>query len=134
MNQTSKKHRQAPRSTERARSLRQDSTTPERILWGILRNRQLDGHKFRRQHPIGPFVTDFYCAEASLIVELDGESHVGQHEQDQQRTAYLNQHGLRVLRVTNDDLLGHPDAVADAIGRAVEAGSRDRKVLGELND
>lgn len=134
MNETSKKHRQTPRSTERARSLRQDSTTPERILWGMLRNRQLDGFKFRRQHPVGPFVADFYCAEAALIVELDGESHVGRYVEDRQRTAYLNQQGLRVLRVTNDDLVQHPQAVADAIARAVVAGPQDRNVIEQLND
>jgi very-short-patch-repair endonuclease len=64
-------------------------TKPERILWNALRNRQLDGHHFRRQHPIGDFIVDFFCAEARLVIEVDGDSHAGQREYDARRTAWL---------------------------------------------
>ena len=103
---------------KRARSLRQDSPIPERILWGILRNRQLGGLKFRRQHPVGPYIVDYYCDEANLVVELDGMSHVGQGAKDDKRTRYIEQEGMRVYRVTNDDLLQHREAVAEDIARA----------------
>jgi len=112
-----KAHRIAPCRTERARELRQDAPIPERILWGMPRDRRLDGLKFRRQVPIGPYVVDFYCADASLVVELDGETHVGRKDYDDKRTEFLKENGLRVLRITNDDLLTHNDAVADAIIR-----------------
>ncbi|QNN25389.1 endonuclease domain-containing protein [Planctomycetales bacterium ZRK34] len=106
--------------TQRARDLRKDSPTPERILWGYLRNRQLGGLKFRRQVPIDRYVADYYCADAKLIIELDGESHVGRAEYDERRTQVLESRGYRVLRFMNDDLLNHPEAVADAILRAAE--------------
>jgi very-short-patch-repair endonuclease len=84
----------------------------------MLRDRRLAGLKFRRQHPVGPFVVDFYCHAARLAVELDGMSHEGQADQDRRRTEYLEQEGLCVFRVTNDDLLDDPEAVALAIARA----------------
>ena len=102
----------------RARELRHDGTIPERILWGLLRSGHLAGLKFRRQHPVGPFVVDFYCHESRLIVELDGMSHDLRAEQDRQRTQYLESLGLRVFRVTNDELLGDSEAVARGIARA----------------
>ena len=107
-----------PHMKSRARELRRNSTIPERILWGMLRNRNLAGLKFRRQHVIGPYVVDYLCHDAHLVVELDGMSHVGQAEQDFKRTQYLEKQGYRVFRVTNDDVLQTPDAVADAIVQA----------------
>ena len=117
-------HRIAPKRTERARELRQEAPIPERILWGLLRGRRLNGLKFRRQVPMGPYVVDYYCAESQLVVELDGESHVGQFDHDKKRTEFLKSQGLKVLRITNDDLLHHVDAVADAIVR-VAAGEAE---------
>ena len=102
---------------ERSRLLRHDSTFPERLLWGALRNGRLGGLKFRRQHPIGPFIVDFYCHQAKLVVELDGDSHIGRADADQRRTAYLEQLGLQVFRVSNDDLLHDKGAVMVAIAR-----------------
>ena len=96
---------------QRARRLRHDSTLPERILWGSLRGAQLAGLKFRRQHSIGPFVVDFYCHEAKLVVELDGDSHIGRADADSRRTQYLESQGLRVLRVNNDDVIQDLEAV-----------------------
>ncbi len=74
---------------ERSRDLRRNTTVPEQKLWAILRSRQLAGLKFRRQVVIGPFIVDFYCEAAKLVVEVDGESHVGRCEADEQRAAYL---------------------------------------------
>lgn len=98
-------------NVDRARALRRDMTGPERHLWQHLRSRQLDGLKFRRQYPLGPFVLDFYCAEASLAVEVDGESHVGCGEADAARDRWLREQGVRVIRVTNDDVLRETEAV-----------------------
>ena len=121
MSRDNPKHRQAIDATDRSRELRADSTTSERVLWGMLRNRRLGGLKFRRQVPFGKFVVDFYCAEHHLIVELDGHSHDGQQEKDQARTAYLEQEGLQLIRVTNSELAANPEGVgrfilAQAVG------------------
>ena len=101
--------------TQRARQLRKDASTPERILWGLLRDGRLKGWKFRRQYPIGPYVADFYCARAALVVELDGDSHIGRSDHDERRVAYIQEQGLRVLRIGNDDMLSDPDSVAEMI-------------------
>lgn len=102
----------------RSKQLRRDLTGPERGLWHLLRGRQLAGMKFRRQQVIGPYIVDFYCAQAHLVIEVDGESHVGRGNSDAARDSYLESHGLRVLRVTNDDVLRESEAVALAILRA----------------
>jgi very-short-patch-repair endonuclease len=70
-------------------------------MWNQLRNRRLAGLKFRRQHPLGPFIADFYCAEKRLVIELDGGIHVEQPGYDQLRTERLIEHGYRVIRFTN---------------------------------
>ncbi len=101
----------------RARDLRQASTPPEQLLWLALRNGQIGGLKFRRQHPIGPYVVDFYCHRIALVVEVDGMSHEGKRLQDLEKTKYLEQQGLRVLRVTNEDVMRDLDAVAREIAR-----------------
>ena len=101
--------------TDRSRSLRRLSTYPERAVWTLVRNRQLDGMRFRRQQAIGPYIVDFYCAEANLVVEIDGESHDGREEEDAKRTSYLQGRGLRLLRLTNDEVVSDREAVAEAI-------------------
>lgn len=92
---------------QQARALRQASTTAEQLLWRHLRNRQLAGAKFRRQHSLGPYILDFVCLAHGLVVELDGGQHADLQAQayDQQRTAWLQQQGLRVLRFWNHDVL-----------------------------
>jgi adenine-specific DNA-methyltransferase len=80
-----------------------------------LRNRRLAGLKFRRQVPIGPFVVDFLCESANLVVEIDGQSHLGTGEADAARTCRLQESGLRVIRFTNDEVLKFRDAVLEAI-------------------
>ncbi|MEX2026571.1 MAG: DUF559 domain-containing protein [Pirellulaceae bacterium] len=100
-----------------ARLLRKDSTFPERLLWSRLRGGRLGGLKFRRQHSVGDFVVDFYCHEHALAIELDGESHSGRAEYDQERQAVIEQWGVRVVRYGNDDILQDLDAVLEQILR-----------------
>jgi very-short-patch-repair endonuclease len=101
------------RTREQARHLRQTGTEVEKELWYRLRGGRLGGHKFRRQHPIPPYVVDFYCEAARLIVELDGSQHGS--EIDQARTSYLEAQGLKVLRFWNNDVLQQMDVVLEVI-------------------
>ena len=109
------KHWTEPRLWRRlkpsARAMRHAPTSAEEALWKVLRARKLDGLRFRRQHPIGQFIVDFYCAEANLAVEVDGAVHSGQHDQDEARDRDLNARGVTVLRITNDEALNDPDHV-----------------------
>ncbi|MBA4064782.1 MAG: hypothetical protein C0501_13925 [Isosphaera sp.] len=100
-----------------ARAMRKDPTPAERILWRLVRHRRLAGYRFRRQHPFGPYVLDFYCPVATLVVELDGDTHTGREERDKTRDDFLSAHGLFTLRVTNDTLFEDEDAVLDLIAR-----------------
>lgn len=104
-----------------ARRLRRDATFPERLLWSRLR-RQALGIPVRRQTPIGPFVVDFFLPAARLVVEVDGRSHDGRLGGDARRDAVLRSMGIRVLRVTNDDVLGDVEAVVEQIRRALAGG------------
>ncbi|QYE34836.1 DUF559 domain-containing protein [Polymorphobacter sp. PAMC 29334] len=94
----------------RARVLRADATPAERDLWQILRGGKL-GARFRRQQPVGPFIVDFYCAAAGLVVELDGTGHFAKAEYDVRRTAWLGAKGLTVLRFANAEVIDRPQAV-----------------------
>ena len=110
-----------PELLARCRELRASGTDAERQLWHLLRNRQLGGAKFRRQHCIGPYTADFYCREAGLVVELDG----GQHAEpdgavrDAVRDDYLRSRGLRVLRFWNHEVLESADSLLETIYWAV---------------
>ena len=103
-----------------AKNLRSTMTDAERELWYHLRAGRLNGLKFRRQHPIPPYVVDFICIDARLIVELDGSQH--NEQVDAVREGFLRERGFRVLRFWNNDALGNKAAVLDAILNAV--GSR----------
>ena len=87
----------------RARTLRSETNKPERRLWALLRKEQL-GFKFRRQHPIGPFVVDFFCMEAKLAIELVGPSHEQSAPADSGRDSYLQKLGIETLRIGNSSL------------------------------
>src|SRR5271154_5064040 len=101
--------RQIPPQIKNARRLRRTATIPERMLWNRLRGGSLAGLKFRRQQPIGPYIVDFFCHEAALVVEVDGRSHDDRGKEDSQREAFLReQQRLQVLRVSNDDVLKEP--------------------------
>lgn len=90
---------------QRARELRQEMTPAEKLLWSRLRNKQLHELKFRRQLPLGPFIADFYCAARCLVVEIDGDIHDLQPERDAARTEQFEQHGYRVIRFRNEQVL-----------------------------
>ncbi len=110
-----------------AKRLRQKLSAPEARLWIRLRERVSDRPVFRRQHPIGPYVLDFYCAKAHLAIEIDGASHdMGDRPQrDMQRDAWLKEHGVTVVRIPAVDVLRRIDDTIDAIVRlAVELSSR----------
>ena len=99
-----------------ARSLRRQETNAEQLLWRELRNRELDGWKFKRQVPHGRYVLDFFCFDAGLVIEVDGAQHVEQRAaHDAERTAYLEGHGLRVLRLGNTDVLDNIDGAIETI-------------------
>src|SRR5690606_11120654 len=95
---------------------------PERTLWRAISKRQLEGWKFSRQMPIGPFVADFLCREAKLVVELDGISHDGRQEQDRERDAYLRAQGYQTLRFSNADVLSNLEGVLMAILAVLNSG------------
>jgi len=107
------------RSRQFAKRLRQDMTEAERVLWSALRKRSLNGFKFRRQHPIGPYIADFACISERLVVEVDGVTHwtPAELEHDAQRSAFLERNGWRVLRVTNLDVFDNLDGVWLAIAQ-----------------
>jgi very-short-patch-repair endonuclease len=105
----------------RAGSLRREMTNAENILWQKLRNKQIDGFRFRRQHPIDTFVADFFCYQAMLVVEVDGNVHAdhSQAERDIERTRILNRHQIRVIRFTNDQVEKNINFVLNEIRRAL---------------
>lgn len=100
-----------------ARSLRQDAGLAERRVWALLRGGRIDGHKFRRQHPIGRYVADFACDPLRLVIEIDGGIHHRDEvvTNDHLRQTDLETLGWTVLRFTNTQALSEPEGVADAI-------------------
>ncbi len=92
-------------------------TDAETIVWSRLKGRGLNGWRFRRQHPVGPFIADFACARASLIIEIDGATHSSPEERayDANRTRYLEEKGWRVIRVTNADVYENLNGVLNTI-------------------
>ena len=108
-----------------AKELRQQQTEAEAVLWDELRNRRFQGLKFRRQHPIDGCVVDFYCAQSRLVVEIDGPIHERLVEQDEERQAWLEGRGCRVIRFSNDQV---NDGLTSVLTRIVEA-ARHEDVL-----
>ena len=110
-----------PETFMKARSLRRDMTDAERVLWNELRNRKLAGYKFRRQHPVGQFIVDFFCAEKDLVIEIDGGIHLEEEvlERDENRSAELDRLELKVIRFTNEEVMENLEGVL-------------RKILAEL--
>ncbi|MFC3174505.1 endonuclease domain-containing protein [Novosphingobium bradum] len=105
-----------PQALSAARRLRRQMSLPEGLLWQQLRQRPM-GLKFRSQHPVGPFVVDFYCAAACLVIEVDGVAHDrgDRPERDARREAWLSERGLRLVRIAARAVLRDPAAVADSI-------------------
>ena len=100
---------------KRVKELRANATEPEKKLWSALRGRKAAGLKFRRQHPIEPYIVDFYCMAACLVIELDGDSHDNSLEYDLVRAAYLRGLGLEMVRVSNEDALQNLEGVVEFI-------------------
>jgi very-short-patch-repair endonuclease len=108
----------------KARVLRSNQTDAEQKLWSHVRRKQLLNVQFYRQKPIGEFIVDFYAPAAKLVIELDGSQHFEPEQQayDQKRTAFLQQHGLKVLRFSNLDVLQHIESVMTVIFEALQMG------------
>jgi adenine-specific DNA-methyltransferase len=106
-----------------AKTLRKNLTDAERWLWQHLRNRGLSGHKFRRQHPIGPFIVDFVCIEKRGFIELDGSQHAGSLESDFKRSEYLRMKGYSVLRFWDNEVLREGESVLNVILSFLEGNS-----------
>jgi very-short-patch-repair endonuclease len=113
-------HRLNSLLVERARAMRHESVPAERELWWCLRDRRLNGYKFRRQVPFGPFIADFYCAQCMLIVELDGNSHSLRLEYDASRSEWFTSRGYHVIRFSNIEVHKFLEAVLVAILKACE--------------
>ena len=105
-----------------AKTLRKNETNAEKILWKLLKSRKCEGLKFRRQHPMHYYVADFYCHEERLIIELDGGIHSEQNikEQDENRTAELERHGIRILRFSNEQVINNVVEVLSKIKEFVD--------------
>ena len=95
--------------------MRSEPTEAERLLWAMLRANAMGGVRFRRQHPLGPYIVDFACLERRLVVEVDGGGHGGEY--DRLRDEWLSSQGFRVLRVWNNEALGNIEGVLSAIRR-----------------
>jgi very-short-patch-repair endonuclease len=109
----------------RCSALRTAQTHAESKLWKRLRNRQLDGLKFRRQHPVGPYILDFYCHEAKLAIELDGSGHQEpeQADYDDNRSAELQSMGIRTVRFWNNEVMENLEGVLESIRETLTHGS-----------
>ena len=112
--------------TSRARSLRKQATDAERLLWRYLRGRHMDGYKFRRQVVIKPYIVDFICLEAMLIIEADGGQHLEQLIYDEKRSRHLKSAGYRVLRFWNHDILTETEIVLEQIHNALMESSQPK--------
>ncbi len=102
-----------------ARQLRKDMTDTDRFVWSKIRKKQFAGYRFRRQRPLGPFIVDFVCLEARLVLELDGGQHAVQQDEDAARTRWLEEHGFRVLRFWNIDVFKEWESVEAVIVKAL---------------
>jgi very-short-patch-repair endonuclease len=119
----SRTERRTQLKRDMAKDLRANATDCERRLWAQLRGKQFAGFRFRRQQPLGPYIVDFYCSAAKLIIELDGSQHGTDKNvsYDAARDSWLRSQGYCVLRFSNDEFLKRRDVVIEAIGRAIDA-------------
>ncbi|MGE0356561.1 MAG: endonuclease domain-containing protein [Burkholderiales bacterium] len=102
-----------------ARGLRTRTTEAENRLWYFLRDRRFRGAKFRRQVPVGPYVVDFLCVSAALVVEVDGGQHSERVDRDEARSRFLEAKGFRVLRFWNDEVMGNIEGVMEVIAHGL---------------
>ena len=101
--------------TNLARNLRKRSTDAETLLWKHLRSKQLEGHKFRRQQPIGNYIVDFVCFKNKMAIEVDGGQHSENKDKDMERDKWLKEQGFKVLRFWNNDVLRNIEGVLEKI-------------------
>ena len=108
---------------QQARDLRSNMTPAERRLWEFLRKRRLSGYRFRRQHPIGSYIVDFYCCEFAVAVEVEGNVHLeeAQFRRDMMREWNLGGEGIRVVCVTNNEIFNNVEAALLRIKRALQS-------------
>jgi len=108
-----------PTTHQFARELRQIETEADKKLWSLLRNRQLKGRKFRRQHALADYILDFYCHECKLAVEVDGNVHTGKINQDYDaaRTTFLSDNDITVLRFWNNEVMDEQEKVLEKIAK-----------------
>ena len=104
---------------DKARALCSRMSDAETLLWQHLRGRRFQGFKFRRQRPLGPYILDFVCLEAGLVIEVDGGQHAEAQAYDDRRTMFIEQQGLRVIRFWNHDVLNQTPAVLEQIWQAL---------------
>jgi len=111
-----------PATFEKAKRLRRNMTSAEKKLWGELKNKKLNGYKFRRQHPLHFFIVDFYCHELELIIEIDGKYHdkTEQIKKDQERTELLKFQNLKLVRFTNDEVMNELESVIEKLERFIK--------------
>src|ERR1700679_1792630 len=107
----------------RAREMRHKPVAMEKLFWDAVRDRKLDGHKFKRQYLVGPYIVDFVCIEKKLIVELDGALHANRVAYEMERDAFLSSPGFEVFRVRNEELAGDMAMVMAAIRHALNTPS-----------
>ena len=114
---TNHKLHNRPNLKEKRKFLRNNSTSAESVLWTILKNKQVAGLKFRRQHSIGNYIVDFYCTKLNLIIELDGEYHASYQAiiRDEKRDKYLESYGMTMLRFENRIVFEKPGEIIDQI-------------------
>ena len=108
-----------PNLKDRRKELRKSPTPAEAVLWELLKTKQLNGKKFRRQHSIGHFIVDFYCPTHKLVIELDGKIHDFSEEYDKERDAILKAYGYTVLRFKNEMVFTEPDRILEEIERYI---------------
>ncbi len=102
-----------------AKKLRKNSTQTENKLWFFLRAKRFEGLKFRRQHPLGPYIVDFVCLEKYLVIECDGGQHLDQAKKDFKRDEWLQKEGFKVLRFWDDEVLKNIETVLEIILKTI---------------
>jgi very-short-patch-repair endonuclease len=104
-----------------AKTMRKNLTKAEAVIWSKFKGKNLNGRHFRRQHPIGPFISDFACIEGKVVIEIDGATHMSDEDQarDSRRTAFLESEGWHVVRVWNNQVYDNRDGVLRALDEIV---------------
>lgn len=115
LEKTTQSRRTTVQRRNNAKRMRHEPTEAEKLFWWEVRDRRLDGHKFKRQYLVGGYIADFVCIEQKLIVELDGGQHAEATEHDEMRSAILQSLGFRVLRVWNAEIFTNMEGVIDAV-------------------